>query len=45
LILEYDHPKPLADLYQERESVPGLERVADFRDGLGRPAVLYRVAQ
>ena len=45
LILEYDHPKPLTDLYQERVSVPGLARVADFRDALGRPAIVYAVSK
>ncbi len=41
LILESDHPSPLADLYQQRTAIPGLERVADFRDALNRPATLY----
>ena len=45
LILEFDHPKPLADLYQQRMTVPGLERIADFRDALGRPAIVYEVTR
>ncbi len=43
LILEFDHPKPLADLYQAHTSIPGLERDADFRDALGRPVTLFKV--
>ena len=45
LILEFDHPKPLADLYQKRVTVPWLTRVADFQDALGRPVTLFEVAQ
>lgn len=45
LILEYDHPNPLADLYQQRMAVPGLERIADFQDALNRPVILYEVVQ
>jgi hypothetical protein len=44
LILEFDHPKPLRALYRREASVPGLTRVADFRDGMGRPAILFEVA-
>jgi hypothetical protein len=45
LILEYDHPKPLADLYQQRVDIPWLTRVAVFSDALNRPATVYEVAQ
>ena len=43
LILEYDHPKPLSDLYLSGTSIVGLERVADFRDALGKPVTLFKV--
>jgi hypothetical protein len=45
LILEFDHPKPLADLYQQHVTVSGLEPVAEFRDALDRPATLYEFAR
>ncbi len=41
LILQFDHPKPLGDLYRGRTAVPGLTRVADFRDAAGRPVFLF----
>jgi len=44
LILEFDHPRPLSDLYAQRGDVPGLTRVADFRDALDHPVFLYEVA-
>ena len=43
LILQLDHPAPLNNLYHERATIPGLERVADFRDGNGKPAMLYKI--
>lgn len=45
VIVEYDHPRPLEDLYKERATVSGLKRVADFRDGMNRPAMLYEVVR
>lgn len=45
VIVEYDHPRPLEDLYKERAPVSGLKRVADFRDGMNRPAMLYEVVR
>lgn len=45
LILEFDHPKPLNDLFQQRATISGLTRVADFRDALNRPATLFEVVQ
>ncbi len=45
LILEADHPKALTDLYLQRATVPGLVRVAEFYDALGRAASLYEVTQ
>lgn len=43
LILENDHPRPLSDLFAQRGGVPGLTRLADFRDALGRPVYLFEV--
>ena len=45
LVLEYDHPKPLADLYRSRASIASLQDEADFRDALGRPVMLFKVVQ
>ncbi len=45
LVLQFDHPAPLDDLYRERVTIPGLRRVADFRDGVGRPAMVFQIAQ
>jgi hypothetical protein len=43
LVLQFDHPAPLNDLYRERTTIPGLTRVADFNDGGGKPAMLFEV--
>jgi hypothetical protein len=43
LILEFDHPRPLNDLYLQRAAVSTLSHVADFRDALDRPVTLYEV--
>lgn len=43
LILEFDHPSPLKDLYSLRSEISGLTRVADFRDALDRPVTLYQI--
>ncbi|MEW5721034.1 MAG: hypothetical protein AB1817_20580, partial [Chloroflexota bacterium] len=43
LVLQFDHPAPLNDLYRERAAVPGLTRVAGFRDGNGRPVTLFEI--
>jgi hypothetical protein len=45
LILEFDHPRPLKDLFQERATIPGLTRVADFRDALDRPVFIFEFAR
>ena len=44
MILLLVHPAPLNDLYRERATIPWLRRVADFRDGNGRPVTLFEVA-
>lgn len=43
LVLQFDHPKPLNDVYRGAMTVPGLTRVAEFRDGNSRPAMLFEV--
>lgn len=43
LILEFDHPTPLKELYLKHVSVPGLNQVAEFQDALGRPVTLFEV--
>ncbi len=45
LVLEYDHPAPLRDLFQQRVTIPGLTRVAEFRDALDRPVTLYEITR
>lgn len=45
LVLQFDHPAPLNDLYLERATIPGLTRVAAFRDGNDRPVWLFEVAR
>lgn len=43
LVLQFDHPKPLNDLYWERVTVGALTRVADFRDGNDRAVTLFEI--
>ena len=43
LVLQFDHPAPLSDLYHERVTIPGLAHVADFRDGNDRPVTLFEI--
>lgn len=45
LILQFDHPKPLNDLYRARVTIPGLNRVAEFPDGAGNPTTLFELAR
>jgi hypothetical protein len=45
LVLQFDHPAPLNNLYRERATIRGLTRVADFRDGNGRPTTLFEVTR
>ncbi|MBI3537091.1 MAG: hypothetical protein HY070_06000 [Chloroflexi bacterium] len=44
-ILEFDHPRPLQDLYAEKISIAGFTRVAIFRDALNRRVFVYEIAQ
>ncbi len=45
LIVRFDHPVPLNDLYHDRVTVPGLSLVAEFRDTAGNPAHLFEVTR
>lgn len=45
LIVQFDHPAPLNDLYHARAPISGLTRVAEFRDGNGKPATLFEIAR
>jgi hypothetical protein len=45
LVLEYDHPIPLNELYGGRGQVEGLTPVAKFEDALGRPVVLFNIVR
>ncbi len=42
-ILEFDHPRPLKELYEEKTRVADFQRIAEFRDALNRPVFLYEV--
>jgi hypothetical protein len=43
LVLQFDHPKPLKELYKGEATVHGLKPVAEFRDALGRPVTLFEI--
>ncbi len=43
LVLQFDHPRPLNDVYRERVPLPGWTRVAEFRDGNNRPVMLFEI--
>jgi len=43
LVLQYDHPRPLSDVYSGNAHVAGLVPVANLRDPLGRPVMLFEV--
>lgn len=43
LVLQYDKPVTLRALYDGRENIEGLARVAGVADGLGRQVTLYRI--
>lgn len=45
LILQFDHPRPLGEVYQGRATIPGLTRLAEFRDGAGRPTILFELTR
>lgn len=43
LVLQFDHPRPLGELYLGQGTVPGLIPVYGTTDGLGKPVTLYRL--
>ncbi len=45
LILQFDHPAPLRELYRRSATIPFLKPVADFRDGAGRTTTLYEIVK
>ena len=45
LVLEFDHPIPLNELYAGRVKVEGLSPVAKFKDAIGRPVELFEILQ
>ncbi len=45
LVLQFDHPKPLNEVYRERVPLPGWTRVAEFRDGNNRLVMLFEIAK
>ncbi len=45
LILQFDHPRPLGEVYQGSATIPGLTRLAEFRDGAGRPTILFELTR
>jgi hypothetical protein len=45
LVLQFDHPKPLNEVYRERVMLPGWTRVAEFRDGNNRLVMLFEIAK
>lgn len=45
LVLQFDHPRPLGEVYQGSATIPGLTRLAEFRDGAGRPTILFELTR
>lgn len=43
LVLQYDHPRPLHNLYLDESQVAGLVPIYRTRDELGRPVTLFRL--
>ena len=43
LVLEYDHPRPLREVYEGNVADPRLELAATMLDGLERPVKIYRL--
>jgi hypothetical protein len=43
LVLQYDHPRPLSDLYSMKTRIEGLVPVAQVPDPLGRPVTLFEI--
>ncbi len=45
LVLQFDHPVPLSDLYRQRGEIPGLVARAQWQDALNRPVELYEIQE
>jgi hypothetical protein len=45
LVLQYDKPATMRDLYDGKITVSGLNKIATVRDGLGRPVTLFEVTR
>lgn len=45
LVLQFDHPKPMNDLYHGRVQIEGLRPVAEFVDASRRPVTLFEIGQ
>ncbi len=43
LVLDYDYPRPLKDLYEGRTTVQGLTPLVSVRDPAGHPVILFEV--
>lgn len=43
LILQYDKPATMVDLYLGRTTIKGLTQIAQTQDALGRPVILFEV--
>lgn len=45
LVLQYDRPATLGDLYDGQQKVNGLSKIATVQDGLGRPVTLFEITR
>lgn len=45
LVLQFDHPVPLSDLYRQRAEIPDLVARAQWQDALNRPVELYEIQE
>ncbi|MBI5304319.1 MAG: glycosyltransferase family 39 protein [Chloroflexi bacterium] len=43
LVLQFDHPSSLRDLYRGKTTIPGLSPIAEFRDGMSRTTKLFEI--
>ena len=43
LVLQFDHPAPLHDLYLGKTAMTGLIGVAEYRDAMNRPVKLFEI--
>ncbi len=45
LVLQYDKPLTLRELYDGKTTLAGLEKIATVADGLGRPVTLFEITR